>query len=376
MTIEQALNLKLTAEDFKDVDILKVSSNEQVVGKPTKYWGDVAHRFVKNKAAVFFALLLLCIILMAIIIPLSNFNGAEQPIADLPSGISYLPPRFPGLMNGIQPSMVINADTHQELLQYESLGIWTNAVQLPNGSWEISNYNPYVIPGLKDVYPFMGTDGNGRDWWTMLWYSTAQSLTLAVVASLLCVIIGTIYGSIAGSVAGSWLDIVLMRIVEIISGVPIIVWVLIFALVFSGGSMTMLTVGVALVLTGWMWPAIIARTYIMKYKDSEFVQAARTLGASQARIIFSHLMPNVAGRLLVNFVNQIPSFIFFEASLVFLGLKGATDVSLGTMIDTAWKDNYAFLLYGPTIVIVLITLSAQIIANNINDSLDPRIVGS
>jgi oligopeptide transport system permease protein len=124
-----------------------------------------------------------------------------------------------------------------------------------------------------------------------------------------------------------------------------------------------------------MSPAVTTRTFIIKYKDSEFIQAAKTIGVSQTRIIFTHLIPNILGRLIVRFVNMIPAVIFFEASLVFLGLKGTDEMSLGVMIQNAFDTQYLHLLLFPTIMILLITLSSQIIANNLNDSLDPKIVG-
>ncbi|MGL4357775.1 MAG: ABC transporter permease subunit [Cetobacterium sp.] len=105
------------------------------------------------------------------------------------------------------------------------------------------------------------------------------------------------------------------------------------------------------------------------------MNASKTLGANRTRLIFTHLLPNISGKLMVRFVNQIPKIIFFETSLVFLGLKAPTDASLGTMIETARQTGYVHLLLAPTLIIVIITLCSQIIANAFNDSLDPRVIG-
>ncbi len=256
----------------------------------------------------------------------------------------------------------------------QSKGVVQSILVSPSGTYVLQGFNPYKLPGMENVYPIMGTDGQGRNWWDMMWYATAQSLVLSILAAGGSVLIGTIYGAISGAFAGKWIDTLMMRIVDILSGIPLIVWVIILSSLVSGGNMSLFTIAIALIVTTWMWPAVLARTYIMKYKDAEFVQAAYTLGASKARVIFSHLLPNIIGRLAVTFVNRIPSTIFFEVSLVFLALKSATDVSLGSMIDTAWK-TYDYLLVGPTLTIVLITLSAQVMANNLNDAIDPRVSG-
>lgn len=356
-----------------------MSNNEQIVGKPSTYWKDVFKRFFKSKSAIIFSIILGAILLMAIIIPLMTPNALNKPIANYVGIIDYLPPRIPALgINGILSEKIVNDQTFYQLLHMEqTLGIkiFTSYAQ-QGSSFVLYNFNPYALPGLQNVHPTMGTDGLGRNWWDMLWYSTAKSLTLAVLASLGSVIIGTVYGAISGAFAGKWPDNILMRLVEIISGVPLIIWVLVISMALTSGTTSIFTVAVALIFTTWMWPAIIARTYVLKYKDSEFVYAAQTLGASRLRIIFSHLVPNVIGRLAVVFVNNIPSIIFFEASLVFLGLASSSEVSLGTMINTAWQEGYGYMLVGPTLTIILITLSSQILANNLNDAIDPKIVGA
>ncbi len=366
----------LVAKDFKNVDIFKNDNSDQITGKPTKYIADIGRRFFKSKPATFFVGLLSMIIIMTIIFPLLNWNAVNISVGGLPSSlISNLPPRIPWLgITGIS-NIVLDNDTYLSLLQYDlTYNIWESA-EFINGSWYITGYNPYNIPSLNNLVLIAGTDGQSRDWWSLLWYSTAQSLTLSLVAATGAVLIGTVYGSISGTFAGRTTDTIMMRIVEILLGVPLIVWVMIFSLVISDGTLNLFTIAFALILTGWMSSAITARTFIIKYKDSEFIQAAKTIGASQSRIIFTHLIPNILGRLIVRFVNMIPAVIFFEASLVFLGLRGTDEMSLGVMIQNAFDTQYLHLLLFPTIMILLITLSSQIIANNLNDSLDPKIIG-
>ncbi len=367
---------KIDAELFKEVDIFALS-HEQVSGKPTTYLKDICRRFFKSKTATFFTIVFGFIVIFSLITSLCNLNTLDNAITDLPAWmIAYLPPRIPWLgINGIT-DIVVDGDTLTSLIPMKELypGLYLD-YQPIGSSFLIKDYNPYILPGLGNITLMAGTDGIGRDWWTLLWYSTLQSLVLSIIVAVSSVVIGTIYGAVAGSRAGKMSDIVLMRIVEILSGVPLILWILIFGLVFSGGNLSLSTVCISLILVSWMWPAVTARTYIIKYKDAEFVQAAKTLGASEARILFSHLLPNIAGRLTVVLVNQIPKVIFFEASLVFLGVRASTDISLGTMIETARTNPYWFLMLGPALMIVIITLSAQLISNHLNDSLDPKVSG-
>ncbi len=368
---------QIEQEMFESVDIFALS-HEQVSGKPTTYLKDLGRRFFKSKTATAFSIILGIIVLFSLISSLVNLNTLNNPIAPIPSAIiAYLPPRIPWLgISGIS-DVIVDSDTFKAIYEYSNqLGIQVySSVNQLGSAYQLIGYNPYLFPGLQGVTSILGTDGLGRSWWALLWYSTLESLVLSIVVATCSVIIGTIYGAIAGSKAGKMSDVILMRIVEILSGVPLILWILIFGLIFSGGNLSLPVVGISLILVSWMWPSVTARTYIIKYKDAEFVQAAKTLGASDSRILFYHLLPNIAGRLMVVLVNMIPKVIFFEASLVFLGVRSPTDISLGSMIETARLNPYWFLLLGPTLMIVIITLSAQLISNHLNDSLDPKVSG-
>ncbi len=371
------LTTKVKKESFRFKKGLSYN-NEQIVGKPSTYWKDVFTRFFKSKASIVFTIILLGIILLGLVFSLAYPNATSVSIGGLSSNIvAYLPPRIPFLgVSGAVSEKIVSNEVYiqlQQIAQSSGLKLFDGA-EAVGSSWKLINYNPYVLPQLKNVYPLMGTDGLGRDWWNMMWYSTIKSLTLAIIASAGSVIIGTIYGAIAGTFAGKWVDTLLMRIVEIISSIPTIIWVMIISIAVSGGTLDIFTICFTLIITSWMGTAIMARTFVVKYKDAEFVQAAQTLGASKMRIIFTHLLPNIFGRLLVVFVNRIPTIIYFETSLVFLGLKSSGEVSLGTMINTAYLDGYWWLIVGPTLTLVLTTLSTMMISNNLSDSLDPKIV--
>lgn len=342
-------------------------------GKPSTRWKDVFKRFFNDNSAIIFVTVFALIILSCLIWPLIYQVGPNNTvIPGLKNLGSFLPPRIPFL--GIS-GIVTEIMTLSELTAWRDAGATISSEQLIAPDQLLVTFNPYSVAALSNYFPIFGTGPLGEDWNNKLWYATSQSLLFAVIVSAASTFIGAIYGAIAGYNAGKTIDIVMMRFVEILSGVPTIVWILVFSLVFSGGTLSTLVVGISLVVISWIWPAITTRVFIIKYKDADYIDASRTLGASHTRLIFSHLIPNISGKLMVRFVNQIPKMIFFETSLIFLGLKAATDTNLGTMIDIARTTNFFYLLIGPTLIIVLITLSSQIIANAFNDALDPRISG-
>ena len=263
--------------------------------------------------------------------------------------------------------------------QNEGILVGTPEEIIPGVAYKIT-YSPYLLDSLKDYYPILGTDARGVDIWSKLWSSVQISLGVAFAVAVASTVLGTIYGSIAGAFAGKAVDTIMMRFVEIINGIPTIVWLLILGIVLSGGaegesvSFDNTTIIASLIFVLWFSPAVSTRTYIMRNKDVEYVQACKTLGGNQARIIFSHMIPVIIGRISVIFVNLIPTVIFYEASLVFLGLKSRLDLSLGLMLYDAYSVSNISLIISPIVVFGLFTISAQIIANALNDAIDPRVV--
>lgn len=377
------LDFEVTEKDFERVDIQQINRTDQVVGKPSKYLVDILKRFVSNKWAVVFTVIFLLIIILAIFAPIiSNALGysAYNPVysGDV-SLIMNLPPR---LFHGTYPTITIYNATPSMIQSYEQAGVLVgNPVAIIQGVAYKVTYSPYLYDQLKNIYPILGTDGSGVDIWTKLWTSTQISLGLAFVVSIASIILGVSYGAIAGAFAGKAVDTVMMRFIEIINGVPTIVWLLILGVVLSGSDGTTAvtlnntTLAISLIFVLWFSPAISTRTYIMKNKDVEYVQATKTLGGSQARIIFLHMIPVVAGRISVIFVNLIPTVIFYESSLVFLNLKATSDLGLGVMLYDSYQVSNVSQMISPIVVFASFTISSQIIANALNDAIDPRVVG-
>ena len=366
-------DFEITADSFTPVNIYTLNRNDQIVGRPTKYVVEIIRRFFKNKWAACLFVLLLILIATALIAPLVSPYSAYNPLPGGPSAIN-LPPR-------------LSLNDHPTITLFDSKNVIDDiASRFPDsikeydtasGLWKIT-YSPYKLESLSDKLTILGTDGQGIDIWTKLWVSVGISLGIALAIAISATTIGVIYGSIAGSFAGTVVDTVMMRIVDIITGVPTIVWLMVLGAVIASsetGSISNASMIPAMIFITWMSPAVTTRTHILKNKDAEYVQAVRTLGGSQARIIFNHMIPVIMGRLAVTFVNLIPLAIFYESSLVFIGLKSASELGLGVMLNDAWQVSNVSLIVAPIITFSAITISAQIIANALNDAIDPRIIG-
>lgn len=376
------LDFEVKDEDFERVDIYKLDRTDQVVGKPSKYIVDILKRFIQNKWAVLFFSIFVLIIGFSIFVPIASTNmgiSAFNPVLDSVYA-NNLPPRIFGSSPVVTIYDATMADVERYKMLFGDQVTWTSIEGTP--LFKVT-YHPYAMPELSNLYPILGTDGRGVDIWTKLWTAMSISLGMSFLVAIGAIVIGVTYGSIAGSFAGKMPDTLMMRFVEIISGVPTLVWLLILGTVLASGasasgtvaSFSNTTVVISLVFILWFSPAISTRTYILKNKDVEYVQATRTLGGSQSRIIFLHMIPVILGRIAVIFVNLIPTVIFYESSLVFLNLKPTSDLGLGVMLNEAWTASNVSLIVSPIVVFALLTISSQIVANALNDAIDPRVVG-
>ncbi|MDF2935179.1 MAG: dppC1 [Paenibacillaceae bacterium] len=226
---------------------------------------------------------------------------------------------------------------------------------------------------LPNATHWFGTDDLGRDLWVRVWYGARISLIIAIVAATLDLIFGVIYGGIAGFKGGTT-DNVMMRIVEVLYAIPYLLVVILLMVVMEKG---LLTIIVAMTAFGWMGMARLVRGQVMQMKEQEFILAARTLGASNNRILFKHLVPNTLGVIIVNITFSIPGAIFTEATLSFLGLGiPAPQASLGTLTSDAISSiiqGHPYQLFFPAAVISLIMLAFNLLGDGLRDALDPRM---
>ena len=247
----------------------------------------------------------------------------------------------------------------------------------------------------KSVFPHVfGTDSQGRDLMARCMYGARVSIIIGIVAALIVLVIGALYGSISGY-AGGKVDFVMMRIVDLIYSVPDVLIVLLLQVVlkeplqawFDAGkdplSKALSTLGVGIVsifitfaLLYWVGMARIIRGQVLQLKEQEYVTAATVLGASSSRIIRRHLLPNCVGQLIIQTCLQIPSAIFLESFLSYLGLGvSAPMASLGSLCSDA-KETFLLFPYRllfPAILLSLIVLTLNLVGDGLRDALDPRL---
>ncbi|MEA3460016.1 MAG: ABC transporter permease [Chloroflexota bacterium] len=254
----------------------------------------------------------------------------------------------------------------------------------------VDNYSP---PGGKYL---LGADALGRDVLTRTVYGARVSLSVAFVAATVSLIIGMTYGLVSGYLGGM-VDNVMMRIVDILYGFPSLIFVILLQVYFKALSRRgatgiaaplieldakmggMLFIFVALGALNWIAMARIARGQVLSYKEKEFIEAARMVGAGNARIIFRHLLPNILGPCIVYESLMIPAYIFTEAFLSFIGLGvTAPTPSWGIMVNEGYRAmrSHAHVLWPPAIALTITTLAFNFLGDGLRDAFDPRMRGT
>ena len=248
------------------------------------------------------------------------------------------------------------------------------------------------IDAGEKVFPhYLGTDKLGRDYAVRVMMGSRISLTVGLVAAAIILVIGSLYGSIA-AFFGGWVDTIMMRLVDIIYTIPDVLLIVLISFALSDpleqlsmqpGFRWISTLGPNLVsifivfaLLYWVGMSRIVRSQILVLKESEYVTAAKALGASNGRIIRKHLLTNCIGTLIVTTTLQIPSSIFTESFLSFLGLGVAVPLpSLGSLASTALNgmNTYPYLLMAPALLISLIILSFNLFGDGLRDAFDPKM---
>ena len=220
-------------------------------------------------------------------------------------------------------------------------------------------------------HPF-GTDGRGVDVLSRVIHGTRISLGIGLSASAVTVLIALAVGVVAGY-WGGWVDMVLMRVIDVVLAFPSLLLAIILAAVFKQG---LFSVFLALALVSWAGAARLVRAMVLSLREREFVQGALALGARHLRVIVCHILPNAASTVIVLFTMRIGSMILAEASLNFLGLgAGPGSASWGQMVDEGRDslDLYWWLSLFPASAIALTVLSLNLLGDALRDALDPRL---
>ncbi len=329
LSAEEVKGFKLASAEHGDIDEREYAN--------VSYIREILHRFLQNKGAVVSVFMIVIIVAMAIIVPMVS----PYEYDDVQSSYANLPPRVPGL---------------------ENLGIFDGT---RNG------VNVYEQKDALDQYHICGTDNLGRDIWTRVWCGTRISLTIALAAVVIDVVIGVVYGLVSGYFGGK-VDIVMQRITEVLSSLPQLVIVTLMLVIMEPG---LLNIIIALMITGWINMSRIVRAQVLKFKNQEFVLAARTLGVGAGGLIFKEILPNALGQIMVTFMFSIPNAIFLEAFLAFVGLGvPAPLASLGSMIISVYDSAmvYPYMVLAPVIVLALLMLAFNLFADGLRDAVDPE----
>ena len=339
------LSLQLNVDDFlpaSDAEKEGLTVMRQSVG----FWKDGLRRLKKNKIAMISLVVIILVMILSFIVPQFYPYSYEQQI----KGSENLAPM------------------------------------------EYSETELAAIEAGESVFPhILGTDNLGCDYAIRVMMGSRVSLVVGLVASCIILIIGSLYGSIAGFFGG-WVDLIMMRIVDMIYTVPDILIIILLsvsineplkALAQKPGFEWIQVVGVNLIsifivfaLLYWVGMSRIVRSQILILKEQEYVTAARALGASSSHIIRKHLLTNCIGTLIVTTTLQIPSSIFTESFLSFLGMGVAAPMpSLGSLASDALNGLYSYphRLFAPALAISIIILSFNLLGDGLRDAFDPKL---
>lgn len=365
---------------------------EKIWSKNRTFAGDVWYRFRHKPTAIAGFIIIVLLLLFAFAGPLfSPYSYSDQDLSivnvpplmkvyRLPDGShAFISPALTlvgadrnGSLTGTLPTVRDEADKRMTIFD-------------ANGT-EVALYYggaKYVVAdeATGDIYPssylwnrdhVLGTDALGRDILTRLMYGTRVSLLVAFVAVLVNLAIGIVYGGISGYLGGT-VDAVMMRIVEIISTIPLTLYVILIMQIFGQQLKSII---IALGCVYWVSMAQVVRGQVLSLKQQEFVLAARTIGSSTGTILSRHLIPNAMGPILVTATMLIPSAIFMEAFLGYMGIGLKPPLaSLGTMCNDANANlrTSPHELLIPAAVICLIMFAFNFVGDGLRDALDPKL---
>lgn len=366
---------------------------ERIWRKTRSFAGDVWSRFRKKPTAIAGFLIIVLLVLFSVLGPL--FTGKSYSEQDL--NAANIAPRIKVFEtpdgNGwlyITQSMKLlrvsaegdfgeqlnklREDSERQMLifDYEGLELGLYYGKKP---YLVVNPDTLVIAKSRRIRNrdyLLGTDSLGRDILTRLMYGSRVSLVVAFVAVIVNLLIGILYGGISGYLGGN-VDEFMMRIVDIISTIPLTLYVILIMVLLGSGLGSII---VALGSVYWVGMARVVRGQVLSLKQQEFVLAARTIGSSTSTILFRHLIPNAMGAILVTATMLIPSAIFMEAFLGFLGIGLKPPLaSLGTMCNDATENlrSCPYQLFIPAFVIVLIMFAFNFVGDGLRDALDPKL---
>lgn len=324
---------------------------QDVMGESTTFFKDAMRRLRKNPLAMGSIIVLVAIIVIIIVAPMICPYGYAQIIT----------------VNGTRDKSAANmAPMEYSMLEQK-----------------------YMDETGEKLFPHLfGTDSLGRDYFIRVIYGTRVSLSVGVVAAIMVLIIGLIYGSVAGYFGGT-VDLIMMRIVDIIYSLPDMLIIILLSVVLNetltpaiqGTALAklgsnMISMFIVFALLYWVGMARLIRGQILTIKNNEYVLAARTIGTKNGRILRRHILPNCLSVIIITTALQVPSAIFTESYLSFLGLGvSAPLTSLGSLANAAREgmQSYPYRLVIPAVIICLIVLALNLLGDGLRDAFDSKL---
>ena len=364
-------------DDFELLQLDRELKDARFETQPIGFFKDTAIRLCRNRAALAALALILLVIFMAAFGPGMNKYGYNDQYIDYVN----MPPKIPfladiGIADGsrvLQNRRLDNVNDPEKMPQEAILEIF-NEREVRGVTMVDVKVDYYLYTGCEETFWF-GTDYLGRDLWTRLWRGTRISLFIAIISVLTNVVIGVVYGSVAGYYGGK-VDMVMMRICEIIQSFPRVVIATLFIMVFGTGLFSII---MSLLISGWISTARMIRAQFYRFKDREYVLAARTMGISNRSIIFRYILPNSLGPIITSTMIAVPSAIFTESFLAYIGLGlQAPEPSIGVLLSEGQKVllNYPFQSLFPGIVISVLMICFNLFGNGLRDAMDPTLRGA
>lgn len=370
---------QIEKEQFEFVQMQGNIADETFKDKPIGFFKDAMLRFCRSKISIIALFGIVFIIFMAIFVPvLSRWDYNDQDLTriNLPPKMSILEDY--GILDGTRWLTNRRLDGLEDTTRYPEGCILKviNYRKVQGMDMCDVKVDYYKYAGVEDgTYFWMGTDYLGRDLWVRMWRGARVSLVIAFVSVICNVCIGIVYGSIAGYYGGK-VDMIMMRLAEIIGSFPEIVVVTLFILFFGTG---MLSIILCLVVQNWIGTARMIRSQFYRYKGSEYVLAARTLGVKDMALIFRHILPNSIGPIITRAMVAIPGAIFTESFLAYIGLGiRAPESSIGVLLSQGQKvmQQYPNQVFFPAIVISLLMIAFNMLSNGLRDAFDPTQRGA